>query len=84
MADRDKDRSAESRRILERVRLEADSGGGSLISRGMRRARNHMTASDADPEDRIEYWGTRIGRILGLIICIGLLAWLLMFVLRGA
>ncbi|PWJ85033.1 hypothetical protein C7441_104302 [Pseudaminobacter salicylatoxidans] len=82
MAERDRDRTLESRRILERVSREADSGAMSVVARVARKTRNHVTAGDAD--DRIEQIGTRIGRVLGLLICAGLLLWLLIFLLRGA
>ena len=83
MANQDQDRETESRRILDRVMREADSGGSSMISRTARQARDHISAKDADPSDRIEYWGTRIGRVLGLVLCAILLVWLLSFVLQN-
>ena len=83
MAERDRDNAVESRRILDRVAREAGSGDTSAVSRTARRTRDHFSGADADPEDRIEYWGTRIGRVLGLAICVGLLVWLVMFLLRG-
>lgn len=84
MAERDRDRTLESRRILERVSREADSGAMSVVARVARKTRNHVTAGDADADDRIEQIGTRIGRVLGLLLCAGLLLWLLIFLLRGA
>ena len=84
VADRDKDGSAESRRILDRIAREADSSGSSLVSRTVRRARDHVSAADVDDSDWIDHLGTRIGRVLGLVICVGLLAWLVMFLVRGA
>lgn len=84
MAERDRDRAVESRRILERVTREADSSGASLVTHATKRARDHVSAADADQDDRIEQWGTRIGRVLGLAICAGFFIWLLIFLLRGA
>jgi hypothetical protein len=84
LVDRDRDRAAESRRILERISREAHAGDASLVSRAAKRARDHVSATDADGDDWIEQWGTRIGRVLGLAICAGLLVWLVMFLLRGA
>lgn len=83
MPNPDQDRETESRRILDRVMREADSSGPSMISRTAKRAHDHISASDADPSDRIEYWGTRIGRVLGLVVCAVLLVWLLSSVLQG-
>ena len=82
-AGRDGGRDVESRRILDRVAREADSSGSSLASRTVRRAQDHVSAADADRADPIEYWGTRIGRFLGLVVTIGLIAWLVMFVVQG-
>lgn len=84
VADRDKDGSVESRRILDRIAREADSSGSSLVSRTVRRARDHVSAADVDDSDWIDHLGTRIGRVLGLVICVGLLAWLVIFLVRGA
>jgi hypothetical protein len=82
MAQR-QDSDSESRRIIERVARETDPGGTSFIARTAKGARDHVAAADADRSDPIEYWGTRIGRALGLVIAIGLLVWLLLFVTRG-
>jgi len=84
VAERDKDTSVESRRILDRIAREADSSGSSLVSRTVKRARDHVSAADVDESDWVDHLGTRIGRVLGLVICVGLLAWLVMFLVRGA
>jgi len=52
---------AESRRILGQI--EEESGYA-------RRLKNHLNAADADQNDRIETWGTRIGRTIGFIATI--------------
>ncbi|MET3522564.1 hypothetical protein EN858_16135 [Mesorhizobium sp. M4B.F.Ca.ET.215.01.1.1] len=77
------DSDTESRRILERVERETSPGGTSFITRTAKGARDHVSAADADRSDPIDYWGTRIGRVLGLLIAIGLLAWLVYFATRG-
>lgn len=83
MADRDDSREQdESRRIIERVAREAHSGSSPAV-RMVRRARDHIAATDADRDDWAEYWGTRIGRIAGLLLMVGLIAWILLFLLRG-
>ncbi|RWL39449.1 hypothetical protein EN852_019410 [Mesorhizobium sp. M2E.F.Ca.ET.209.01.1.1] len=81
MAER-RDDEAESRRILERVQQET-SPGASFIARAAKDARDRVTAADTDRADPIEYWGTRIGRTLGFVIAIGLLAWLVYAATRG-
>ena len=82
--DRESERKAESRRILERVSREAESGGHSAIDRAAKRARDHVTAVDVDRDDWVEYWGTRIGRMLGLLLLAGLIAWLVIYLARSA
>jgi hypothetical protein len=61
---------------------EADSSGP-MITRTARHARDHISANDADASDPIEYWGTRIGRVLGLVLCAFLLVWLASFFLQN-
>ena len=79
----DGDRETESRRILDRVSREAESGGASMAGRMATRVRGHVGARDVDRADWAEYWGTRIGRVLGLVIVAGLIVWLVLFVIRG-
>ena len=75
---------SESRRILDRIARESEGGGtsyhGAQDRRGMR---DHLAAADADQSDPIEHIGTRIGRILGFVLTIGLLLWLIQFLVRG-
>jgi len=82
MAD-DAERRAESRNILDRVAREAGSDASTFLGGTARRAREHVAAQDADHDDRIELWGTRIGRALGLVMMIGLFVWLILYLLRG-
>lgn len=74
--DRDGKSQTESRRIIERTAAESDASM-------MRRARDHMTGGDADENDHIEVWGTRIGRWLGLVLLVYLIWWLFDFVMRA-
>ncbi|RWK37998.1 hypothetical protein [Mesorhizobium sp.] len=74
------DSDDESRRIIERVARETDPASVARTAKG---ARDDVTAADADRADPIEYWGTRIGRALGLIVGIGLLIWLVLFIIQG-
>ncbi|MEW9805911.1 hypothetical protein [Mesorhizobium marinum] len=80
---RDADDRAESRRILDRVSQEAESGGRSAIDRAATRARDHLSASDVDRGDWAEYWGTRIGRTIGAVFLVGLIAWLVLYLADG-
>ena len=78
------DRSAESRRILDRVAKEADSSGFGGLGRTAVRARDHLEASDADQKDWAELWGTRIGRAVGVAVTVAVLAWALSLLFAGA
>ncbi len=71
----------ESRRIIARVGQETEA---SMASRATRRARDHLSAADAPEDDWVELWGTRIGRVLGLVVFAGIVGWLLFFVIPGA
>jgi hypothetical protein len=83
-ATRDGERSAESRRILDRVAREADSHGLALLGRTVERTRTHLSAGDAEQGDWIELWGTRIGRTIGAVLTIALLAWAVSVLFAGA
>ena len=76
-------RAEEARRILDRVAKESEAGGRSFAARGADRVRGHLAATDADQADLVEVWGTRIGRVLGLVVFIGLVGWLLTYILGG-
>jgi len=78
------DSDRESRRILERVAQETDPAGTSFVARTTKGVRDHVGAADADRTDPIEVWGTRIGRTLGLLLTLGLMVWLVLYVIRGS
>jgi hypothetical protein len=80
---RDGDRDAESRRILDRVAREQHSGLG-FLRRGTERARGHLAANDANQNDWIEVWGTRIGRTIGAIVIVAFLVWIVSYLASGA
>jgi len=82
MAER-QDSEKESRRILERIARETDPAGNSFVARATKGMRDHVSAADADRADPIEVWGTRIGRTLGLLLVLGLMVWLVLYVIRG-
>lgn len=73
------DRDEEARRArLELERLKED--GGLFSAPGLkaktRSLRGHFSAEDADQDDAIEVWGTRIGRGLAAIAFVVLAIWL--------
>ncbi|MBZ9797140.1 hypothetical protein [Mesorhizobium sp. ES1-4] len=78
------DSDNESRRILQRVAQETDPAGNSFVARTTKSMRDHVSAADADRTDPIEVWGTRVGRILGLLLALGLMVWLVLFLTRGS
>lgn len=82
MARRDDDSELEARRILDRVEKES-SADASLIGRGTDRLRSHLSAGDVDQTDRIEVWGTRVGRGIGFLITLAIIGWLLLYLLGG-
>jgi len=63
----DERRQDEARRILARVREETAPQTGVAAERMSQGVARHFLASDADPADRVEVWGTRIGRIAGVV-----------------
>jgi hypothetical protein len=67
--DRDRQARTESQRILDRTSAESEP---TMFGR----ARNHMAGGDANENDRVEVWGTRIGRWLGVALLIYLIWWL--------
>lgn len=69
----------ESRRILDRV----DSQEGNLLGRAAQRLDDHLNAADAPQDDRIEVWGTRIGRTIALAITLIVIAWALTWLFSG-
>ena len=76
-------RAAESRRILASVNDEMQVSGLGHNSPS-NRVGHHFAAKDADQADRVEVLGRRIGRILSLVLCIGLIIWLAFFIARNA
>lgn len=66
----------EARRILDRVSTDSESLGTSSLARSALRARDHFAGADADPDDAIEVWGRRIGRIASAVLVVILLIWL--------
>ncbi len=80
---RDSDGEKESRRILDRIARESEGGGTAYVARKAGKVRDHLTAADVDQSDPIEHMGTRIGRVLGFVLTIGLILWLVNFLVRG-
>jgi hypothetical protein len=78
----DDERTRESQRILRGIAHETEPGGAGFLTRTARDARDHFGAADIDRADGIEYWGTRIGRVLGLVIAVALMIWLAVYIVQ--
>ncbi|MTI43435.1 hypothetical protein JM93_03856 [Roseibium hamelinense] len=66
----------EALKAIDRVQAESETIADSTFARMAHRAQDHLGAADKDPDDQIEVWGTRIGRVAGLIFAIGLVIYL--------
>lgn len=72
------DREEEARRILDRLEQES-AGVEGYVRRRAGQAAKHLSAQDADPDDKIELWATRIGRLLGMILSLAIIVWLVLY-----
>ncbi|ESR26368.1 hypothetical protein [Lutibaculum baratangense] len=73
--DPDRERKAALRR-LDELGSGGELLGSSQLAHHAERARRHMTAAEADQDDRIEVWGRRIGRALSVVLLAGLVIYL--------
>ncbi len=78
MADRD-ETSRQARKELEKLREEGGLLSTPTMKAHSKSVRGHLTADDADQTDRIEVWGTRIGRWLAAVVFVVLAIWLFNF-----
>ncbi len=81
MAKRHEDIAAERQRdakaALDRLDQQTETLGSSAFARMANKVTEHFSAQDLDEDDKIELWGTRIGRIAALIFAIGLVIYLI-------
>ncbi len=77
------ERRDEALRAIDRVEAESETIVGSTFVRMADRAKNHLSAADEEPDDRIEVLGTRIGRSLGIVFAIGLVIYLYVTYVMG-
>lgn len=66
--DEERERQAESKRILKALSQENMDRSGSAFERGI----DYFKAADRDSSDAIEVWGTRFGRWIGVVLVIGM------------
>ncbi|WP_062015350.1 hypothetical protein [Aureimonas sp. AU4] len=74
----DADRRREADAILRRVGQETDPQTGVMARAMTAGAWRHLTGGDADPADRAEVWGRRVGRLGGLVAFVVLAALLVL------
>jgi hypothetical protein len=72
----DRARREQAERDLKAATAGAETVATSTLARQADRARAHFGGADAEPGDKIELWGRRIGRGLSLIAFLGLLIYL--------
>ncbi|EAU41810.1 pyridoxine kinase [Fulvimarina pelagi HTCC2506] len=65
--DEDEARSREANRILKAIREETDPQTGTHVQNWLLRPKEFFAADDADPDDRIEKIGLRIGRVASVV-----------------
>lgn len=74
--EKERKQAEQARRDINRLGAESDTIGTSAAARMATKIESRFKASDIDPNDPIEVWGTRIGRGLGLMFAIGLALYL--------
>lgn len=87
MTERDA-RERESAEILSRIERESSAGApgfmaGGFVGKRAGRLRDYLAAADAEPGDRIEFWGRVIGRAIGAVITLLILVYLLFYLFGG-
>ncbi|HRP79734.1 MAG TPA: hypothetical protein PL183_11665 [Aquamicrobium sp.] len=79
--NRDREDEAESRRIIGRVGAESEASMARRVADHM--AGRDVQEGDAGGGDRVELWGTRIGRWLGVGLLVYIIWWLVDFSSSG-
>jgi hypothetical protein len=74
--ERDEKRREQALKDIEEAAAASEVFGTSTFVRQAGRAGAHFRGEDAEPDDRVEVWGRRIGRSLSLIAFFGLLIYL--------
>lgn len=83
MPDHDDQKSRDAQRDLDRLREEGGLLNAPKMKPKSKTVKGHFLAEDVDQSDRIEVWGSRIGRILSLIAVFILIIWLVNFLQRN-
>ncbi len=77
MSSHHDEKAKQAQQELTRLADEGDNIGRSSTAHMAKKFADRMNAKDINPDDGIELWGTRIGRILGLIVFIALAIYLI-------
>lgn len=56
-------RAEEAKAAIDRATRDAEG----IFTPSVKRAAGHFAGKDADPADRVEVWGRRVGRALSLV-----------------
>lgn len=83
MKTRDEQRAEESRRILSQVEDESTAQSHGFLSRQFKHKMSHLNAEDVDGQDKVEIWATKVGRLLGFIITLGIIVWLIIYLMQS-
>lgn len=74
---KDDDTVRQAKRSLDRLGEEGGLSATPAMKSAANSVRDHFAARDADRDDRIELWGTRIARGLALVAFAGLMVWMI-------
>lgn len=67
----------QAKRALDRLGEEGGLSASPVMKSAANNVRDHFTAKDADKNDKVEVWGTRIARGLALLAFVGLVLWMI-------
>lgn len=73
---KDDDTVRQAKRTLDRIGEEGGLSATPVMKSAANSVRDHFTAEDADKNDRVEVWGTRIARGLAVLAFAGLVLWM--------
>jgi hypothetical protein len=79
---KDDDTVRQAKRTLDRLGEEGGLSATPVMKSAANGVRDHFAAKDADRNDKVELWGTRIARGLALVAFVGLVLWMISQVTR--
>ena len=72
----DDDTVRKAKRTLDRIGEEGGLSATPVMKSAANSVRDHFAAADADKNDKVEIWGTRIARGLAVVAFAGLVLWM--------